>query len=1035
MDEADVIADRKLILNKGVIRCLGTSIYLKSHFHMKYSLDVETDQSAYSIDTIIKQYIPEAEYCQDKLKITNPEVVNPPVMNVSKDSNPNSNSNSNSNPDPDHAMMININDLYQHQSMNSNSSSNNSNDHSPVSCYSWKLPIQSTASFSELFRRLEMEKENHTLQDFSVNAPLLEELFVRLEREDEPDADSKAIELPNAETVIRPSTKDMAFRFAQYRIKSYFRNYTYLIIGVIMPVILISVFLISFNKILHNKFGDAGNIFEIDAKQKEIKLNAELYKGHLWNYDERNSFFQSKIPIDTLIQAFPPSENSKSSFTNIPMNFNENSFYSKCEESTEDHESYYVAAFGGKYDFDHNILFFEVKYNYSIPHAGPVTINALNNAVLAAYNINETIQVSSHPLNRVKNEFNSITYRLTFTVIFVVALTLTLGFYGSNTTYERITGLFKKLQLNGVSNSSYWMSVFLSDYLLFIGVLLLIFIAAVICRFIPFYNLNIISILVAIVFMLISALACLIFQYVISFKCSLNSTYFVLLIVNIVPSIFILCYFSNISVDMVMLTPVKSMTTIQILFEVLPNIFLPVFCAARIFKNVINLGLKRNYFHYPLTINHIFSLDNFLTIELACMFVSIIFYGYILRRQNRKYYCPNRKGVLKLNETIQTEFDQEIEKSDEDIRKERERVMADRDTNLIPIRLYQLTREHQDVTFDNGVDLHDALKRKKWKYGESHISTLGSHRIITDGCRNVNIGIDHDECFGLLGPNGSGKTTLLDTATLTYQPTLGSLSYDGKDMLNRETNSIPLCYCPQENSLWEDMTLYEHVEMMLYLQGYTKSQAKTLALQFIDYCQLGSHKNKLPDELSGGTRRKLNILLALCCISDKILLDEPTAGMDPSTRRYVWNMFKATIQSRHSSTIMCTHSMEEAEILCDRVGIIVNGKLRCIGTPEHLRMKYGNTYILDVHSNDVKRFNEEVINRQDIFQGNEFVREEKSLQRVKYEITETHKMSVSRIFEIMESCRENNLILDYSYSKSNLEQVFINFANLKDILD
>jgi len=900
MDEADVIADRKLILNKGIIRCLGTSIYLKSHFRMKYSLEVETDQSASSINTIIKQYVPEAEYYRDKVQfVTNDDaVVNQPIMNVPKDQDQNQNQES------EQAMVIDVNNLYQQHRQSMNSNSSNSNDHGQVSCYFWKLPIQSVASFPELFKRLETERENNTIQEFSVNAPLLEELFVRLERENEPAIDFKAIELPNTETITKPSTMNMVLRFIPYRIKSYFHNFTYLIIGIIMPFVLTLIFFLIFNNVLQTNFENDKFKNEKNIKKKEYKLN--------------------------------------------------------------------------------------------------------------------TISL----------------YRLILIIIFSVALSLSLGFYGANTAQDRITGLFKKLQLNGVSNRSYWTTVFLCDFLLFIGVLLSIFISAIITRFVPLFNISIPLIIFTIFFILLNTFACLIYQYVISFLCKLNNTYFILILSNIIPVSFFLCYVSFKNKDIISNQSVfDTQTQIQIVMEILPNIFFPVFCAAQFFKNVINLSLRHKYLNYAITIGSLFNINNFLIIEFLCLLVNILLFSYILYRQNRSHYLPNPKEVLPLTEKIQTEFEQEMEESDEDIRKEYERVKADREANLIPIRFNRLTKEHPNVKFNNGIELREALRRKKWKYGISHISTYGSKRIVVDGFSNINIGIDHDECFGLLGPNGSGKTTLLSTTSLTYQPTLGTFHYDGNNMVDRKTNSYPLCYCPQEDVLWEDMTLYEHVEMIFYLQGYSKSKAKTLALQFIDYCQLQSHKNKLPSQLSGGTCRKLSILLALCCTSNKILLDEPTAGMDPSTRRYVWNILKATIQNRHSSTIMCTHSMEEAEILCDRVGIIINGKLHCIGTPEHLKMKYGDTYLLDVHTDDINHFHEEIIVNQDIFQGNAFTREDKSLQRVKYEITETTKMSVSRIFEIMESCRANHLISDYNYSKSNLEQVFLNFALLKDSLD
>ncbi|OUM60433.1 hypothetical protein PIROE2DRAFT_46239 [Piromyces sp. E2] len=304
---------------------------------------------------------------------------------------------------------------------------------------------------------------------------------------------------------------------------------------------------------------------------------------------------------------------------------------------------------------------------------------------------------------------------------------------------------------------------------------------------------------------------------------------------------------------------------------------------------------------------------------------------------------------------------------------------------------------------------------------------MGSGRIVVTPFENVSFGINKCECFGILGPNGSGKTSLLNTTSFTFPQTIGKIYYDGKDTTERVGNEINLGYCSQEDTLWNVFTLYEHIEMFLYLRGYSKKNAKRIANEFIRYCRLTEHKNKMPHELSGGTRRKLSILIALCCSSTKIIMDEPTAGMDPSTRRYIWDIIKDTIQHNQSSAIMSTHSMEEAELLCNRIAIMIKGKLRCIGSPEHLKMKFGNTYILDVHSQDVEKFHQEVVVQGHLFdEKSSYSREDKSFHRVKYEVKNIE--NVSFVFERMESCLKNGIITDYSFSQTSLEQVFLNFS-------
>ncbi|ORX34331.1 P-loop containing nucleoside triphosphate hydrolase protein [Piromyces finnis] len=176
-----------------------------------------------------------------------------------------------------------------------------------------------------------------------------------------------------------------------------------------------------------------------------------------------------------------------------------------------------------------------------------------------------------------------------------------------------------------------------------------------------------------------------------------------------------------------------------------------------------------------------------------------------------------------------------------------------------------------------------------------------------------------------------------------------------------------------------------------------------MLLQYINAAGLEEHQNKRVDDLSGGTKRKLSILIAICGYPERILLDEPTAGMDPSTRRLIWEIIKSTKRRNDSALIMTTHSMEEAEQLCDRLAILVNGRLICIGSPEHLKMKYGKGYILELQCNDVDQFHSEVMERI-------------SNNRGKYEVKMTKKLGL--VFERMEEYKKKGLVNDYSFNQN-----------------
>jgi len=148
--------------------------------------------------------------------------------------------------------------------------------------------------------------------------------------------------------------------------------------------------------------------------------------------------------------------------------------------------------------------------------------------------------------------------------------------------------------------------------------------------------------------------------------------------------------------------------------------------------------------------------------------------------------------------------------------------------------------------------------------------------------------------------------------------------------------------------------------------------------------------------------------------------------MDPSTRRLVWNVIKKTKNMNDSAVILTTHSMEEAEFLCDRLAILVNGHLSCIGSPEHLKMKFGDSYILELQSKDINRFHQEIVEEKHIFGEMEYKMDKSSSDRVKYEVKMTR--NIGHVFEVMEECKKNGLIIDYSFNQTTLEQIFINFA-------
>jgi len=156
-------------------------------------------------------------------------------------------------------------------------------------------------------------------------------------------------------------------------------------------------------------------------------------------------------------------------------------------------------------------------------------------------------------------------------------------------------------------------------------------------------------------------------------------------------------------------------------------------------------------------------------------------------------------------------------------------------------------------------------------------------------------------------------------------------------------------YCPQFDALLENVTVQEHLELYAAIKCIPKEKRKLLVRESLFKMDLNLYKNVLSKELSGGNKRKLSVAIAMLGNPPVVFLDEPSTGMDPQARRFMWTVISniSTAQKK-SSIILTTHSMEEAEALCTKMGIMVNGELKCIGNIQHLKSKFGQGYELEI---------------------------------------------------------------------------------------
>lgn len=200
--------------------------------------------------------------------------------------------------------------------------------------------------------------------------------------------------------------------------------------------------------------------------------------------------------------------------------------------------------------------------------------------------------------------------------------------------------------------------------------------------------------------------------------------------------------------------------------------------------------------------------------------------------------------------------------------------------------------------------------------------------------------ITEGEIFGILGPNGSGKTTTINCLSGLINPTSGRLEVGGFDV-QKEQGKVRgiLGICPQETALYSHLSGKENIELFGELYSVPKQLLKRNVSYVLEKVGLTDDADRRAGKYSGGMKRRISIAMALVEDPKVVFLDEPTVGMDPQSRRSIWE-FIIELKDKVKTILLTTHYMEEAEELCDEVAIIDHGKLIELGSPDDLKEKY-----------------------------------------------------------------------------------------------
>jgi ATP-binding cassette subfamily A (ABC1) protein 3 len=322
---------------------------------------------------------------------------------------------------------------------------------------------------------------------------------------------------------------------------------------------------------------------------------------------------------------------------------------------------------------------------------------------------------------------------------------------------------------------------------------------------------------------------------------------------------------------------------------------------------------------------------------------------------------------------------------------------------------------------------HEELneKNKSLKNENTYLNIRNVTRKYDDliAVNNFNGELFKNEIFCLLGHNGAGKTTLIKMISGAEDPDSGDIFLNNISVVtNKKYLFQNIGLCQQDDIFFEYLTVFEHLKYMMEIKGIKSDiqQINTL----ITKIGLVQKKDAICKTLSGGEKRKLCVALALIGNSELVLLDEPTSGMDIISKRALWDFLKEFKSDK--IIILTTHSLDEAEYLGDRIGIMTNGRYICSGTSSFLKSKYPCGFNLNLLI-DSEKCNDSI--KQKLY--NELIQYEPKLEikissKGLFSLNiQSNNQNIKQIFDVITKNKEEYGIEDYTVSSTSLEDVFL----------
>lgn len=930
MDEADLLGDRIGILAEGQLRCCGSSLFLKKEFGVGYQISIEKKSESASVDAtvtdIIVGAVPEATV----------------LSNVSSE-------------------------------------------------LSFQLPLDSSSQFISMFAELDKIVAKEQISMYGVSITTLEEVFIMVGRGETGDRDLKASFSKSAkvdEKVFQNEDPDSNASYAsaedmnnqqlfarhvqallQKRAMNFKRDKRAWICSTILPCIFAllgfvnAAFFSQFKSLppLELKLSNYNPTLQDTSQSNPTPFNKggsfpcqpgqciSTYDEYFGRYcgaavssnetcygidvSDIGEALEGKVDVidqdvstvEKASMALPENYDDiieASQYGAFYFTHSENSYLNNDQSSLFSNVASLVCAQKGIDGFDCSRflgLGLMISTNFTAPHAAIMYQALADEAIVrAGTGINYNIKATIDPLPYTDVEEGIRKSADAFSIWFYLVLSFPFitGTFATFIVQERMSKAKHLQTVAGVTPSAYWLSSYLWDILNYqfpLWIIVIMMYAFDIEAFITSER-SVNSGTILLLFFFGPAAAG--FTYILTFlfksPSSANmfvivSNFFIGFVGALVSLILRVIYYTTIATG-----GESNLKDIAVLIEWILR-FIPSFCVAKglLCSSNILIFVGAN----PEEDIDVFSPD-VLRYELiflvwqSVVYISLaIFIDTLLSNQKISNWF-NKKKTQGEGGIIYSEID-------DDVANEAERILAGEANNDI-IVLSELKKQ-----YSNG-------------------------KVAVDG---LSFGIPRGQCFGLLGINGAGKTTTMAMLTAEFPPTSGDATLSGYSITSQpEETRRRIGYCPQFDAHFVNLTGREHVKLYAgikglpkeYVEEATKSKLAEVGLSEFD-------SDRLSSTYSGGMKRKLSVACATIANPKIVFLDEPSTGMDPASRRDLWTVISDMVSgTTKTSVILTTHSMEECEALCPRIGIMAAGQLKCIGSAQHLKTKFGQGYQMEL---------------------------------------------------------------------------------------